>query len=78
MDNIDPEQLAEAKIQEMRKEFVAVIENSARKETENTVKKEAIEKAIRGGKLSIEEIAEYNDVTADYVMQIKKELKKIE
>ena len=77
LDNIDPEQLAEAKIQEMRKEMVAIIEDSARNEsrieTEKKVKNESIVKALKRGKLTITEIAEDFDVSIEYVGQIAKD-----
>ena len=77
LDNIDPEQLAEAKIQEMRKEMVAVIEDSARNEsrieTEKKVKNESIVKALKRGKLTITEIAEDFDASIEYVGQIAKD-----
>ena len=76
LDNIDPEQLHEAKIQEMRKEVVALKENDARLETEKKVKDAAIAKALIRGKLSIDEIAEDNDVSVEYVAHIEKDLKK--
>ncbi len=72
LDNIDPEQMAEAKIQEMRKATVAVIEESAGRR----VKDEAIKKGLIRGKLSIDEIAEDNDVSVEYVAHIEKDLKK--
>ena len=65
-ENLDPEELADAKIQEMKKVAVALITNQAQKE----VTDKGIVKAFKRGKLSIEEIAEDFEVTIEYVKQI--------
>ena len=39
-----------------------------------TAKKEAIERALKGGKLSFAEVAEYNNVSIDLVEAIQAEL----
>ena len=70
-DNIAPEEIADAKIEEMRKEAVAYIKIDTTKE----VKEEGIKKALKRGKLTIEEIAEDFDATIEYVQQVEKELK---
>ena len=69
IDDLTPEQLAAAKIHEQRKETVAFIEDST--------KKEAIKKILKRGKSTVEEIAEDFDVAIEYVKQIEYEQKKI-
>lgn len=76
-DDITPEQLAEAKEQEMRKEAMAYYENENRKlvveaekkivEAEKKLKDDSIKKALQQGKLSKVEIAELFEVTVAYV-----------
>jgi hypothetical protein len=81
---ITPEQLADAKIEEMRKINIALLNNDkdvavkqaqeegevkAKAEAEK-VKKEQIKKALQRGRLSLEEIAEDFDVSVEYVHQI--------
>jgi hypothetical protein len=81
---ITPEQLADAKIEEMRKINIALLNNDkdvavkqaqeegevkAKAEAEK-VKKEQIKKALQRGRLSLEEIAEDFDVSIEYVQQI--------
>ncbi len=66
IDELSPEQQAEAKIQEMRKQAVIVIEDST--------KKEAIKRILIRGKLSIEDIAEDFEVSIEYVQRIKNEM----
>jgi len=47
------------------------------KETERfAVKTEAVTKALNGGKLTIEEIAEYNGISVDFVLEIQRGLAK--
>lgn len=69
MDNLSPEQLDESKIQEMRKETVAVIEDN--------VRQESIISAIQSGFLTVEQIASIFKVSVDYVLKIKKEVENI-
>lgn len=69
MDDLTPEQLAEAKIQEMKKEAVALIEDST--------KKEAIKRILIRGKATVSEIAEDFEVTEKYVRHIATEIKNI-
>ena len=62
IDDLTPEQLAEAKLQEMRKETLAVVEDNT--------KKEAIKRILLRGKATIAEIAEDFAVTEAYVRHI--------
>jgi predicted transposase/invertase (TIGR01784 family) len=68
---------------EERTAYVMTLSNNAialqmqKQEKEEAVKEAvrvAVIKALKGGKLSNAEIAEYNDVTIEYVLEIKKEL----
>lgn len=68
-ESLTPEQLAESKIQEMRKEAVAIIEDSA--------KRNAIIRILNRGKASFEEIAEDFEVPIEYIKQIAEELQKL-
>jgi hypothetical protein len=70
IDELSPEQQAEAKIQEMKKETVAVITDSAKQET----KQETIKRILRRGKATIQEIAEDVDVSIDDVQRIKNDM----
>jgi PD-(D/E)XK nuclease family transposase len=87
LNNISPEQLAEAKIEEMKKMNIALIVDDERKQgeiktkvavnqavssTEKRVKDEGIEKALKRGRLSHQEIAEDFEVTVDYVQRVEK------
>jgi hypothetical protein len=65
-DSLTSEQLAEAKIQEMRKKTMAVIEDAT--------KREAIARILRRGKATDAEIAEDFEVSIAYVQQIAKEI----
>lgn len=71
IEDLSPEQLAEAKIQEMRKEAVAVIEDTTRKET----KDEGIKRSLIRGKLTLQEIAEDFEVPLEYVQRIQVDMK---
>lgn len=51
----------------------SVVQSAVDKAVDKT-KKEAIEKALKGGKLSIDEIAEYNSVSAETVLFIQEEM----
>lgn len=84
LNNVTPEELAEAKIQEMRKIKTALDIEFGRKEGEANVREavneainetlnKGIKKALKRGKLTIEEIAEDFNVTATYVKMIEKE-----
>ncbi len=79
-EKLTPEQVAEAKIQNMRKKAIAVGEKQAADEAaEEATKKttnKGIEKALKRAKLSIQEIAEDFEVTEEYVRQIENEMKK--
>ena len=46
----------------------------AEKKKIEEVKIEAIKKALKGGKLNLEEIAEYNEVTVEFVQSIQKQI----
>jgi DNA-binding transcriptional regulator YiaG len=79
-EKLTPEQIAEAKIQNMRKKAIAVGEKQAADEaadeaTKKTTEK-GIEKALKRGKLTTQEIAEDFEVSEDYVRQIESEMKK--
>ena len=47
-----------------------------RRELVKDTKTQSIQKALKGGKLTVEEIADYNDVSVDFVLNIKKEMEK--
>ncbi|MGL4363617.1 MAG: hypothetical protein ACRCSB_00240 [Bacteroidales bacterium] len=68
-DDLTPEQLAEAKIHEMKKQAVAAIEDNTRKDEQE----ERIRKALRQGKLSIDDIAELFEVSVEYVQHLQNE-----
>lgn len=74
LNNITPEQLAEAKIQEMRKATVALVEDTARKEGQIKERNKGIQKALKRGKLTHEEIAEDFEVSLDYVKKMAQQL----
>jgi hypothetical protein len=67
IDELTPEQQAEAKIQEMKKEILAIIEQQSATDATKKIIDISILKAIKRGKLTIQEIAEDFDVTADYI-----------
>ncbi len=79
-EKLTPEQVAEAKIQNMRKKAIAIGEKQAADEAaeEATAKTtdKGILKALKRGKLTIQEIAEDFEVTDDYVRQIEREQEK--
>jgi len=66
IDDLSPEQLAESKIMEMRKATIALVEDTARREVEE----KHILKALKRGKLTLEEIAEDFDVSIEYVTRL--------
>jgi DNA-binding transcriptional regulator YiaG len=72
-DNIDPEEVADAKIEEMRKETLARVELDAERKIQEA-QKENIVNLLKMGKLSIEDIANVFGVTSAYVKQIEKEI----
>lgn len=80
LDGLDPEQLAEAKIHEMRKKTIAIIEETAREkarkeaeiETQEEMTRKGILKALERGKLTDEEIAEDFEVSIEYVKELRK------
>jgi hypothetical protein len=81
IDNISPEELADAKIQELRKETVAFVEDTARTEGiaegeaigEKKAKDEGILTALESSFLDKEKIAQIFKVTVEYVEAIAKE-----
>jgi hypothetical protein len=74
-EQLTPEQVAEAKIQNMRKKAIAVGEKQAADEATEVatakVTDKGIQKALKRGKLTIQEIAEDFEVTEDYVRRIE-------
>ena len=78
INNLSPQQLADAKIVEMRKVAMVMMEEQGmekgmEKGIEKT-KREGITKALQRGKLTKEEIAEDFEVTLEYVQQIAAEM----
>jgi hypothetical protein len=71
VNNLSPQQLADAKIHEMRKATIAMVENESKWAERNN----GIRKALQQGKLQIADIAELFEVTEAYVNQIVDELK---
>lgn len=78
LNELTPEQLAEAKEQEMRKAARAIREQNSRtegiEEGEQKEKDKRITKVLKRGKLTIEEIAEDFEVSVEYVLELKKGL----
>lgn len=72
-DKLTPEQLADAKIQEMKKKTVAVIEEQSAKDAD----RKRIMQALQKGKMSNEDIAELFEVSMEYVQDIADEIKNI-
>ena len=80
IEELSPEELAEAKIQEMKKEAVALIEDAARKEVElaaETKQREAIKEIVKLGILTEEQIVISFKISWEYLQQIKNEMKDI-
>ena len=80
IEELSPEELAEAKIQEMKKEAVALIEDAARKEVElaaETKQREAIKEIVKLGILTEEQIVISFKISWEYLQQIKNEMKSI-
>jgi hypothetical protein len=71
-EKLTPEQVAEAKIQNMRKKAIALGEKQAADEVTN----KGIQRALKRGKLTVQEIAEDFEVTEEYVRQIENEIMK--
>ena len=69
LNNLTPEQLADAKEMEMRKATIALVEDTSRKEESD----KRIKKALKRGKLTLAEIAEDFEVDIEYVKKIQKE-----
>jgi hypothetical protein len=72
IEELTSEQVAEAKIQEMKKEAVAIIEEQTSKETD----RKRIIIALRKGKMSKHDIAELFEVSLEYVQHIENDIKK--
>ena len=70
LNNLSPEELADAKIQEMRKVTTALIADTARAEGVEQTTIKGIKKAIQRGKLTLEEIAEDFEVSLEFVQKI--------
>ena len=49
-------------------------ENKKIEEAKSAIKAEAITKALNGGKLTVEEIAEYNGTSVDFVLEIQRQI----
>jgi Trp operon repressor len=89
-EELDPEELAESKIQEMRKDMVSFLKTQATEEVTQKVTEEVTQKvteevteeinrkhiiqAIKRGKLTTKEIAEDFEVSIDYVQQLVNEI----
>lgn len=70
-DFLSPEQLADAKVEEMRKITTALIEDESRKDENN----KRILQALKQGKLSKTEISELFEVTIGYIEKLQSENK---
>ena len=75
LDNLTSEQIADAKEQEMRKATVALIENTAKVETEKQVKEDGIINALQLNILDNSQIATIFNVSVEYVEQIESKTK---
>ncbi len=74
---LSPQQLADAKIQEMKKKAVAIIEDEGMIKGRLKEKEDGIRKALKRGKVTKEEIVEDFEVSIEYVNQIEQEMKNI-
>lgn len=70
LNNLSPEQLADAKEMEMRKATIALVEDISRREEND----KRIKKALKRGKLTLEEIAEDFEVSIEYVTKIQQNM----
>ncbi len=74
---LTPEQMADAKIEEMWKKTIAIVADTTREETEKKTKKDTIDASIKSalqqGILSPANIAELFKVSVDYVEKIRAE-----
>jgi hypothetical protein len=89
VNNLSPQQLADAKIHEMRKATMAILEDEAmtrgeekgkakgKAEGKQKEKENGVRKALIRGKLTKEEIAEDFEVSIEYINQIENEMKNI-
>jgi hypothetical protein len=73
VNNLSPQQLADAKIHEMRKATIAIVEDEAT----NKAIDESIKKSLELGFLTYEQIALTFNVSIEYVNKIKNEMKNI-
>jgi hypothetical protein len=71
LDNLTSEQIADAKEQEMRKATVALIEDTAKIETEKKVKEDGIINALQLNILDKSQIATIFNVSIEYVERIE-------
>jgi PD-(D/E)XK nuclease family transposase len=80
-DKLTPEQLAESKIQEMKKKAKAVGEQQAATEAAEIARKqltnENIKKALQQGRFSKQDIVDFLGVTMEYIEAIEKEMRNI-
>ncbi len=74
LDNLTSEQIADAKEQEMRKATVALIENTAKVETEKKVKEDGIINALQLKILDKSQIATIFNVSIEYVEHIENKI----
>jgi len=49
-------------------------ENKKIEDAKSAVKAEAVAKALNGGKLTVEEIADYNGVSIDFVLEVQRQI----
>ena len=75
LDNLTSEQIADAKEQEMRKATVAMIEDTAKVETEKKVKEDGIINALKLNILDKSQIATIFNVNIEYIEQIETKVK---
>jgi hypothetical protein len=75
LDNLTSEQIADAKEQEMRKATVALIENTAKIDTEKKVKEDGIINALQLNILDKSQIATIFNVSIEYVELIEHKIR---
>jgi hypothetical protein len=75
LDNLTSEQIADAKEQEMRKATVALIEDTAKIETEKKVKEDGIINALQLNILDKSQIATIFNVSIEYVERIEHKIR---
>lgn len=62
--------------EEVREEVKEEVREEVKEEVKLDIKAEAIQKALKAGKLTIEEVADYNDVTVEFVLKVKEGMDK--